>query len=252
MSLSFINMMKSGPHSYLKLIVILAIIFPHMVSAAWVYRQDFDTFDDIVNNYIYFDASPGYDAIPGADVGGSLVANADLNGLIATSASSIASAQSGTHFLYSNTAASNVVGTVWGTDSSQIVSVVVGETYEFSFWMAGNIATNPALIVPSINGVDLRGLTVDGFTNPSTATYSSTVWNKFTYRWLADSTVADLSLYNARTGGMGNDFGIDTIELTPVPVPEASGALLVCVTGLLAIFRRRRGMISSGKGMLED
>lgn len=65
-------------------------------------------------------------------------------------------------------------------------------------------------------------LSTHGMENPDIATYSATGWTKHTYRWLADTTTADLGLYNGENETTGNDFGIDTIQFSSVPEPTSA------------------------------
>lgn len=74
--------------------------------------------------------------------------------------------------------------------------------------------------------------------NPGIATYSATGWTKHTYRWLADTTTADLGLYNGENETTGNDFGIDTIQFSSVPEPTSAAVL--SAIGALSLLRRRR------------
>jgi len=230
----------------LKLIIILSagVVMTQASQGALVYFQNFDTFDDANHTLIYFEADSDYDAIAGPDMGGRTSApNANVNGLLDTSTSGIPAAQSGSHFLYSATGGLGLdAGVLWSTNASQVVSVTVGTIYEFSFWMAGNSSTNPASIIPFINGVGLQNVRVDGIENPGIATYSTTGWTKHTYRWLADTTTADLGLYNAENQTTGNDLGIDTIEFHSVPEP--SSAALFSLVGSLWLLRRRRSNVS--------
>ncbi|QJE99090.1 PEP-CTERM sorting domain-containing protein [Luteolibacter luteus] len=210
--------------------------------AALVYSQTFDVFDDVPTSSIYFDAAPEYDGIVGGLTGADLDANANLNGKLVTSGASGRLPQSGTHFLHSNTlgtpTGSIPAGEVWGTNASQVPTVEIGTIYEFSFYIAAQNGTGPAIISPRINGVELQGLTVDGETNPANATYTAFgSWVKHTYYWEADTTTADLSLFNLRTADAGNDFYLDTITFSSVPEP---GAALLGAFGFLGLMRRRR------------
>ena len=70
------------------------------------------------------------------------------------------------------------------------------------------------------------------------------------------ATTADLSLYNLRSTGIGNDFAVDTISFDPVDpvdpvdpgpgpaVPEPSSMALFAAGGLvLAAYRRKRKQV---------
>ncbi|RYD22989.1 MAG: hypothetical protein EOP88_05975 [Verrucomicrobiaceae bacterium] len=207
--------------------------------AAVIYSQSFDTFDDALTSSVYFDADPTYDGIAdpvltGADLG----ANSNLNGKLSQQQSSLFP-QGGTYFLFSNTLGTLPVAEVWGTNSSQVIPVVAGGLYQFSFYLAAVGTGNAAVISPRINGVTLNGVTVDGQTNPGNATYSTAfTWVKHTYRWQAPTTgFADLSLVNFTTTDVGNDFGIDSITFENIPEPSAA---LLGALGVLGLMRRRR------------
>lgn len=206
--------------------------------AALIYSQTFDVFDDVPTSSIYFDAAPEYDGIVGGLTGADLVGNENLNGKLVTSNGGRLP-QSGTHFLHTNTLGTIPEGgEVWGTNASQVATVEVGTVYEFSFYLSGQNGISPGVLSPRINGVALESVTVGGVTNPATATYAGAgSWVQHTYRWEADTTTADLSLFNLTTASAGNDFYLDTI--TFASVPEPASALLGAI-GLLGLLRRRR------------
>ncbi len=208
--------------------------------AALIYSQTFDVFDDVPSSSVYFDAAPEYDGIVGGLTGADLVGNSNLNGKLITVGSGGKTAQSGSYFLHSNTLGTIPQGEVWGTNASQVVTVEIGTVYEFSFYLSGQNAIAAAVLSPRINGVELQGLTVDGVTNPAAATYVSAnagTWVMHTYRWEADTTTADLSLFNFTAEQNGNDFYLDTITFSSVPEP---GTAMLGALGLLGLARRRR------------
>lgn len=92
---------------------------------------------------------------------------------------------------------------VWG--STTPVTVLPNTNYVFSFYLANQSATNPAQIVPRINGTALSGFVqASGVGNAS--------WTKFTFNWNSGAaTTADLSLHNLLAVTTGNDFALDEI-----------------------------------------
>ena len=210
-----------------------AVAFASAVQGATIYTQSFDVFDDLPTSSVYFDAAAVYDGIDGVNVGADLDSNANLNGQLTTGA-----AQSGTYGLFTNTLGTTPAGEVWGTNSSQTITVEVGVIYEFSFYLRGMNTIAPGLLSARINGVALELVVVDGDANPGIATYANTAWQQHTYRWLADSTSADLSLFNSRATATGNDFYLDTITFSSVPEPTSAVMLAAGLLGMIA--RRRR------------
>lgn len=227
-------------HCLPKALAVRAVSMTCLISAssgAVIYTQNFDTFDDVPNSTVFYDAAPVYDGISGTPTGASLGGNANLNGRLLTQAGSLV-AHSASYFLHTNTLGTIPAGEVWGTNSTQTIAVEVGEIYEFSFYLAGINGIAPAQLTAQINGVSLSSLVVDSVTNPGTATYTgATGWQQFTYRWQADSTTADLSIFNSQDTSTGNDFGLDTITFSSVPEPSAA---LLGVLGMAGLLRRRR------------
>lgn len=219
------------------LITLFAAAAAGSSQAALIYSQTFDVFDDVPSSSIYFDADPVYDGIVGGLTGADLVGNSNLNGKLVERNGSLFP-QGGDYFLFTNTLGTIPQGEVWGTNASQVVTVEVGTVYEFSFYIAGTNTIAPGNLSPRINGVALENVTVEGQANPGTATYTTGVtWVKHTYRWQADTTTADLSVFNLTAVQNGNDFGLDTITFSSVPEPASA---LLGAFGLLGLMRRRR------------
>ena len=125
-----------------------------------------------------------------------------------------------------NGAASPV--SVWqGTLTS---ALVVGQTYEFSAWVAnlypppvgvGTTPTAPAQLQFSIGGNQVGA----SFTAPGVG-----VWSEFTATFVAGSE--PIAVLDLNTLPNGNDFALDDISLTVVPEPTTmtiviAGALLL-------------------------
>lgn len=91
----------------------------------------------------------------------------------------------------------------------QTVTVDPTLTYQFSSWVTSVIASNPAVLQFSIND-ELLG-------DPFEATTTTCEWTNFFEIWEANgSTTAEICIVNQNTGGSGNDFALDDIELVPV------------------------------------
>ena len=177
---------------------------------------------------ILFDASPSYDGIENSEApgltGGDFNGNVEQNGrIVATDPFNIARDQSGTgFFLFAQTrfvagGGGTTAGEVWGTITP--VTVLPNSLYSFSFYLTNQNTVTNALIQPFINGISLGG--------PVSATgmFSTNGWQRFAFNWNSGAaTTADLSLVNQRSGGSGNDFGIDTIAFAAVPEPGHGGA----------------------------
>jgi len=141
------------------------------------------------------------------------------------------------NMLLVNGAASPV--TVWqGTLSSPLV---VGQTYEFSAWVAnlypppvglGTTPTAPALLQFSIGGNQIG----TSFTASGVG-----VWSEFTATFVAGTE--PIGVLDLNTVPNGNDFALDDISLVAVPEPTTmvAGALLLLPFGAssLRILRKR-------------
>ncbi|MFT5645560.1 MAG: hypothetical protein ACI976_000233, partial [Aureispira sp.] len=91
----------------------------------------------------------------------------------------------------------------------QTVNVTPNTNYQFSTWITSVIATNPANLQFSINGVNVG--------NPFTASTTTCQWNQFFATWNSGvSTTATICINNQNTGNSGNDFGLDDIEFIPI------------------------------------
>ncbi len=143
-------------------------------------------------------------------------------------------ARTGGDMLIANGA--SVPGTqVWGEKG---LRVRPDTTYDFSTWVASLNGISPALLELSINGQQVGG----AFAAPAKAGK----WRHVVFAWNSGaSTTADISLVNANTTRIGNDFALDDIALNAkhmgnVAVPEPA-SLPIVVAGLAALlFLRRR------------
>jgi gliding motility-associated-like protein len=96
----------------------------------------------------------------------------------------------------------------------QTVTVEPGTSYQFSTWITSVVSDNPAVLQFSVND-QLLG-------DPFEITLNSCSWANFFEIWEADGVnSAEICIVNQNTGGGGNDFALDDIELVPVCIAEA-------------------------------
>jgi hypothetical protein len=85
----------------------------------------------------------------------------------------------------------------------QVISVTPFTNYNFSAWIASVIASSPAILQFSVNGVGL------GIFNASPVTCQ---WNQFTQTWNSGSANSvEICIVNQNTSLSGNDFAIDDL-----------------------------------------
>ena len=124
--------------------------------------------------------------------------------------------------------------TVWqGTLSSPLV---VGQTYEFSAWVAnlypppvgvGTTPINPAQLQFSVGGSTIGSM----YTAPGVG-----VWSEFTATFVAG--IEPIAVLDLDTAPNGNDFALDDISI--IAVPEPGTLALFASSGLLALVGWRR------------
>ena len=152
--------------------------------------------------------------------------------------------QSGTgYFLFSgtdrvNTPLGGYAGTLWQTLDP--VPVAQSTDYVLSFVLTNSNGRDPAIIEPRVNGIAAgEAVSAVGFYGDGN---QGNGWQQFTYVWSSGThTHADLSLVNLRSGGQGNDVGVDTISFAPVPEPQSAGLLgggVACLW-ILSLVRRK-------------
>lgn len=119
--------------------------------------------------------------------------------------------------------------TVWG----QVVhGAEIGATYEFSFYARNAYSDSPAILdITAIAGSDVLSLTAD--LNPP----SDNGWVRYFARWTGLSDPTTIRIVDNNLAAGGNDFAIDNIALTLVPLPTHMGA--AGLAALLLVRRRR-------------
>lgn len=217
---------------------LLACVMAPAAQAAII--ENFDS-PQGADGHVLFRGDPLYTVAIGTSTGANVNGNAHENAFILSNFFTlITNDQSGSgHFLYHQTVSDGTpsyAGEVWGTLAA--VPVTAGQNYAFSFYLTNRDTSAIAEIQPLINGsaVSTGGVSALGSFDDGIATHR---WQKFSFVWNSGSaTTADLSLVNLTTSGAGNDFALDTIELTEVPGPAAIS--LLTVAGLLGVGRNRR------------
>ncbi len=118
----------------------------------------------------------------------------------------------GNMMLVNGAAVPNTV--VW----SQEITVKPNTNYVFSAWLQSLIASNPANLQFSINGIPLG--------NDLNASTSTCQWQQFYTTWNAgDHTSAVIAIINKNTGTSGNDFALDDLSFAEVIIYRDSVTL---------------------------
>jgi hypothetical protein len=120
---------------------------------------------------------------------------------------------------------------------SQTVAVIPGASYTLSLWVAGLFSELPATL-----RIDLVG------GSPASKNLGETnttgIWERKSIDSVANAASLTFSVVDLSSDFVGNDFGIDTIELAeipepPTPVPEQATALLAGTALLVLVVARR-------------
>jgi hypothetical protein len=115
----------------------------------------------------------------------------------------------------------------------QSVAVDPSTTYEFSYWLSTAVSGGPAVLVVEINGTPIGG--------PFTAPASTGVWDNWTETWNSDqSTLAEITIFNSNLSTFPNDFYLDDLSFSAVPVPEPGVFPLLVIGASWMIHRWRR------------
>jgi hypothetical protein len=133
-----------------------------------------------------------------------------------------------------------------GSDPTQVIwgqggiAVAQNEVYEFSGAAASSFLGNPGILQLTFNGATVG--------SAYTINLTPGVWGNFTFDWYSGSaTSLDLALFDLETAADGNDFALDDFSLVQVSVPEpaSAAALIVGLTIVMVIRRRRRPAATS-------
>lgn len=125
----------------------------------------------------------------------------------------------------------NAVGLGWQSTLSQNVTTVVGQRYDFSFYMADwgpdSVPANIVSLDPSFGSTALGTLSFNG----AGKSYRNMGWERFDFLVTATSTSTLISFFNP--GAFNSDTRwsmIDNVVLTPVP--DHSGASILILSAL--------------------
>lgn len=117
---------------------------------------------------------------------------------------------------------------------TQTVTVTPNTLYDFSGWVASLLdSSNPAVLQLFVNGTQIGG--------DITASTTGSVWEQFSTQWNSGSnSSASLAIYDSNLAFSPNDFALDDLSLTAVPVPAAAWLFASGIAGLTGIVRRRK------------
>lgn len=97
-----------------------------------------------------------------------------------------------------------------------VTGLVVGTEYELAFWAADTAPGFP--IRPNVTMGIVNPLTgVEMAAAIHTGDITATQWKRFSARFIATATTAEIYLRNNSIGGEGNDVAIDDISFAPAP-----------------------------------
>jgi hypothetical protein len=121
---------------------------------------------------------------------------------------------------------------VWQQD----VAVEAGVEYNFTAWAASTYYSSLPVLVFEVDGQVLGSMTTANVT-----------WKEFSRSWTAaNSDTVTLSIRDANTAMIGNDFALDDLSFEAIPEPM-SVALLISLCPLMVIRRHIVGRKGSGR-----
>ncbi len=126
----------------------------------------------------------------------------------------------------------------------QTVPVTPGQAYTFSYWVQSLVASNPANLEVTINGVSL------GAPQLALATICNWVQRSFTWNSGA-ATTAVICIYNRNVSTAGNDFALDDLSFTTTITCNQSASATVTVnTGTVVTNFTYPSPVCAGTGTL--
>lgn len=162
-----------------------------------------------------------------------------------------ATAQSGSYFMAANGSSASAQANIY----TQIVTgIVAGQSYNFSGYFTGLYSSGAAnLVLKVYNGTNTSGTELGSFaftTNLATPPNSSpaihpAAWIKQSLDFTAQSGSITVQVLNSNANAHGNDFGLDTLDVTqtstlsPVSTPEPATFFLAGVALLGLSYRRK-------------
>ena len=117
---------------------------------------------------------------------------------------------------------------VWG----QEVSLTENTDYEFSIWVSSWISGAPANLV-----FDIGGISLGSFVAP----LATAIWDQYSFSFNSGTTSGQvpLSIIDTTRAFGGDDFALDDISLTAVPVPPAVWLFGSGLLGLIGVSKRK-------------
>ena len=106
---------------------------------------------------------------------------------------------------------------LWQQSPGGGIPVITGRQYIFSYWIQSLSVTNLAVLNVQFNGTATATLTSGSATAPSLTCN----WEKVTYTLTATAAYLQIFIYDNTTAAAGNDFALDDLSLTIVPLPLA-------------------------------
>ena len=113
----------------------------------------------------------------------------------------------------------------------QEVDVSSGTEYVFNGWAAHVTNNDPAILSFQVDGSQIGSLYL--------LLSKKGQWVPFSFTWTAGSTeTVELSIVDFQTTGSGNDFALDDIGFTAIPIPSAVWLLGSGLFGIVGIRRK--------------
>ena len=131
------------------------------------------------------------------------------------------------------------VGLSWTTTLYQNIPTVVGQQYDFYFYMAdwgpNGVPNNVVSLNPSFGDISLGTVSFDG----AGYTYLNMGWEKFDYTVTADSTTTQVTFYNPGVYPSDSRWpAIDDVWVTSVPEPSVSDLIFLGVAISASLLRK--------------
>jgi hypothetical protein len=132
----------------------------------------------------------------------------------------------------------NAVGLGWTSTFYQSIPTVVGQKYDFYFYMAdwgpNGVPSNVVQLSPSFGDISLGTVSFSGAGH----TYQNMGWGKFDYTVIADSIVTQVTFYNPAVFPTdARSPMIDDVSVTPIPEPSVVKLFFLSVSVLLCKYR---------------
>ena len=132
------------------------------------------------------------------------------------------------------------VGLSWITTLYQNIPTMIGQQYDFYFYMAdwgpNGVPDNVVYLSPSFGDISLGTVSFSGAGH----TYLNMGWEKFDFTVTADSTTTPVTFYNPAVYPSNSRWpAIDDVWVTPIPEPSVCGLTLLGVIISASLLRKR-------------